>query len=162
MDRPPTHADAELMLRLYDMRREPRLREARRWFMKSFHVSTIEEFQKLCPPGSEENASYRMVVSYWEMAASFVNHGILHEELFFENNQELLFIWERIRELVPKGRALQKNPKQLFNFEQVAGRFQEWWNRRAPDYYSVFSTMVRTGALPKPEPEDLDATRSND
>jgi hypothetical protein len=64
-----THEDANLLLRLYDIRREERMRKARDWFAKDFHVSTVEGFQKLCPIGSEENASFRMVVSYWDMAA---------------------------------------------------------------------------------------------
>jgi hypothetical protein len=154
MDRPPTHDDANLILRLYEMRREPRMREARRWFAASFRATTVEAFQRLCPAGSEENASYRMVTSYWEMVASFVNQGVLHEGLFFESGQELLFLWERISDLLPHLRAFQKNPKALANVEAVAARFQAWWNERAPDFYAQFRTNVRGtgGAPPKPAP----------
>jgi hypothetical protein len=74
-----TYEEANLLLRLYELRREERLRKAREWFIKNFHASTMEEFQKLCPLNSEENAFYRMVVSYWDMAASFVAGGVLHE-----------------------------------------------------------------------------------
>lgn len=94
--RPATHEDANLLLRLYELHREEKLRKAREWFMKNFHAGTMEEFQKLCPLGSEENAVYRMVVSYWDMAASFVTAGVLHEKLFTQNSRELLFVWERI------------------------------------------------------------------
>lgn len=153
MDRPPNHDDANLILRLYELRREPRMREARRWFVASFHATSPEELQRIAPPGSEEFASYRMITSYWEMAASFVANGILHPELFFQSNQELLLVWERIRELVPKGRMIQKNPKSLANLEQVANAFQEWWRERAPDYYPVFQNMVHGGAWPKLEEE---------
>jgi len=153
MDREPNHEDANLILRLYEMRREPRMREARRWFATSFHATTLEAFQRLCPPGSEENASYRMVTSYWEMVASFVNRGILHEELYFETGGELLFVWERISDLLPHLRASQKNPKTLANVEAVAGRFQAWWGERAPDFYAQFRNNVRAaGAPPKPAP----------
>ena len=55
MDRPPNHDDAKLILRLYELRREPRMREARDWFVRLFHASSIEDFQRLCPPGSEAN-----------------------------------------------------------------------------------------------------------
>ena len=79
VERPATYEDANLLLRLYELRREERLRNARDWFMKNFRARTMEEFQKLCPLGSKENAFYRMVVSYWEMAASFVTGGILHQ-----------------------------------------------------------------------------------
>lgn len=151
MDRPPNHDDANLILRLYELRREPRMREARRWFVASFHASSIEDFQRICPPGSEEFASYRMLTSYWEMVASFVTNGVLHPELFFQSGQELLLVWERLRELVPKARVLQKNPKSLANLEQVATAFQEWWKDRAPDYYPVFQNMVHGGSWGKPE-----------
>ena len=97
VERPATYEDANLLLRLYELRREERLRKAREWFIKNFHASTMEEFQKLCPLGSKENAFYRMVVSYWEMAASFVTGGILHQSLFAQNSRELLFVWEDSR-----------------------------------------------------------------
>jgi hypothetical protein len=162
MDRPPNHEDANLILRLFELRREPRMREARRWFFSSFHASTIEEMQKICPPGSEEFASYRMLTSYWEMAASFVARGVLHPELFFDSNQEMLFVWERVRTIVPLGRAMQKNPKALNNLEQVATMFQTWWNERAPDFYPVFQNMVHGGAWTKPTaPAPLAAATAN-
>jgi hypothetical protein len=154
MDRPPNHDDANLILRLYELRREPRMREARRWFFSSFHADTLEDVQRLCPVGSEESASYRMVTSYWEMAASFVANGVLHDELFFQSNQELLFIWERVRTLVPQARAMQKNPKALGNMEQVAQRFQEWWHQRAPEYYPNFQNMVRSGTYKPADPDE--------
>jgi len=116
----PTYEDANLLLRLYELRREKRLRKARDWFMKKFHASTKEEFEKLCPPGSEENASYRMVVSYWNMAASFVTYDVLHQELFTRNCSELLFVWERIRDIVPAMRESFQNPNLLRNLETVA------------------------------------------
>ena len=80
--RAATYDDAQLLLRLYELRREEKMRTARNWFMRNFRAETLEQFQDLCPLGSEENAYYRMVVSYWEMAASFVAMGVLHHELF--------------------------------------------------------------------------------
>ena len=97
----PTYDDAQLILKLYDLRREERLRKARAWFSSSFRVKMMDDFTRLCPVGSDENASYRMVVTYWEMVASFVTSGVLHKELFFQSGRELLFVWERIRDLVP-------------------------------------------------------------
>ena len=120
VERPATYEDANLLLRLYELRREERLRNARDWFMKTFRASTMEEFQKLCPLGSKENAFYRMVVSYWEMAASFVTGGILHQSLFAQNSRELLFVWERIRDVVPPLRETFKNSNIARNLETVA------------------------------------------
>jgi hypothetical protein len=120
VQRPATHEDANLLLRLYELRREERLRKAREWFMKNFRASTMEEFQKLCPLGSEENAFYRMVVSYWDMAASFVTAGILHQQLFTQNSRELLFVWERIRDIAPALRESFQNSNIARNLETVA------------------------------------------
>ena len=147
----PTHEDAQLILHLYELRREPRIREARDWFFRHFHVGTMEEFQALCPPGSQANASYRMLTTYWEMAASFVVHGTLDRELFFENDQELLFLWERVRELLPRLREAYRNPMSLKNVEQVAGWFIEWWEARAPGAHAAFAARINQSP-PAPPP----------
>jgi hypothetical protein len=148
----PSHEDAKLILHLYELRREPRLRQARDWFVRYFHVANMEEFLALCPPGSEANASYRMLVGYWEMAASFVVHGLIDRELFFENTQELLLVWERLRDFLPHSRAANKNPTNLRNIEQVAGWFIEWWSTRAPDFHAVFAARIRQGLPAPPSP----------
>ena len=79
-----TYDDVNLIMRLYETRRDDRMREAREWFRASFKVKSYEEFQALCPPGSESNASYRMVTTYWEMVASFLTSGVLNAELFYQ------------------------------------------------------------------------------
>ena len=85
-----TYNDAELILKLYDMRREEKLRAARAWFLGNFSATTLAEALEKYPPGSDHNANFRMVGTYWDMAASFVVRGILHDELFFENSGEML------------------------------------------------------------------------
>src|SRR5690242_20392147 len=76
MPQTATAADAEVVMRLYDLRREEKLRKARNWFFAHFKaIKSTEEFLKVAPYGSEENAYFRMVVSYWDMAAGFVNSG---------------------------------------------------------------------------------------
>jgi hypothetical protein len=140
---PPTHEDAKLLLQLYEMRREPRLREARKWFAASFRAKTVEDVIKLCPPGSEENASYRMVTSYWELVASFVASGVLNEELFFQSGRELLFCWARIRELTPHLRLQNKNPLEWKNIETVAHTYIQWWNANAPGAYEAFCDRIK-------------------
>ena len=141
--RPPTHDDARLLLELYEMRREPRLREARRWFAASFRAATFEELMALCPPGSEENASYRMVTSYWELVASFVTSGVLNQELFFQSGRELLFCWTRIRELTPHVRTHNKSPIEWKNLESVGNAFIEWWTAQAPGAYEAFRDRIK-------------------
>ena len=140
---PPTHEDAKLLLQLYEMRREPRMRDARRWFAASFRPTTLEELAAVCPPGSEENASYRMVTSYWELVASFITSGVLNQELFFQSGRELLFCWTRIRDLVPQVRAANKNPAEWKNLETVAIAYIEWWTEHAPEAYEAFRGRIR-------------------
>ena len=138
-----TYDDVNLILRLYEMRREDRLREARKWFIGSFKVKTMEEFAALCPPGSEPNASYRMVTSYWEMVASFLTSGVLNAELFYQTGRELLFVWERVRDFVPALRDTYKHPRELKNLEDAATAYIAWWNAHAPGAYDAFSKRVR-------------------
>src|SRR6266404_4510059 len=83
-----SYDEVNLMLRLYDMRREPRLRQARAWFVENFHPTSAEDMMEKYPQGSEENTYIRMVISYWDMVASIVNRGLINDELFFESNGE--------------------------------------------------------------------------
>ena len=138
-----TYDDVNLILRLYEMRREDRLREARKWFTGSFKVKTLEEFTALCPPGSEPNASFRMVTTYWEMVASFLTSGVMNAELFYQSGREMLFVWERVRDIVPAIREANKNTRELKNLEDAAGSYITWWNAHAPGAYDAFSKRVR-------------------
>lgn len=143
MNNQATQDDAKLILKLYDLRREPRLREARRWFGSAPQFQSREEWLKLCPTGSEENASYRMVVTYWEMAASLVASGALNAELFFASSLELLFVWEKIRVFLPEIRAAQKNPMLYRNLERVATDYLQFMKAGSPGWYeSYFAPMI--------------------
>ena len=139
----PTYDDVNLILKLFELRREERLREARRWFATSFKVKTFDEFNGLCPAGSEPNASYRMVTGYWEMVASFVTSGVLHQELLFQSGRELLFTWERLRDVVPAIREAYKHQRELKNLEEAATAYISWWNTVAPGAYEAFTKRVR-------------------
>jgi hypothetical protein len=147
MFRPANHEDANMILRLYELRRDERMREARQWFASMFRpVASVEEFNRACPPGSGQNASFRMVTSYWEMVASFVNAGVLQEELFFQSGGELLLTWEKIRGLVPGLRAARKNSRLYHNMEAVAARMSAYMEQNSPESYETFAEMVRNMA----------------
>jgi len=134
-----TYDDANLILRLYELRREETMRKARQWF-GTFSANSMEEMQKATPPGSPENAYMRMVTSYWDMAASFVTSGVLNEELFLQTNGEALFVWEKIRGLVPAIREAYKMPTYLHNLETVANAAIK---RMTPEAYQSFSARIR-------------------
>src|SRR5579864_1480962 len=127
-----THEHADLLLRLYEMRREPRLREAREWYFANFHVTSAEDMMQKFPMGGKEDASVRMLTSYWNMAASIVNRGLIDEDLFFENTGEQWIVWERMRPVVAGMRAGTKNPHYLGNLEEHVKRLEAWREKRAP------------------------------
>src|SRR5215510_2762950 len=143
MESPATYEDVNLVLRLYELRREDRLRKARAWFAQAFKVRTLDEFNKLCPVGSDENAYFRMVVTYWEMTASFITSGVLNQNLFFQSGRELLFVWERLRDVVPHIRESFKDPAAYRNLETVAQSFIGWLKAQSAESYSAFSNRVR-------------------
>jgi hypothetical protein len=139
----PTYDDANLILRLYEMRREDRMRQARGWFTaKCKGVKTYEELVKLAPAGSEENASFRMVTSYWDLVASFVASGILHRELFFQSGREMLLVWERTRTLLPSIREAYKDPGYLRNLETVGNEFATYFKGQSADAYEAFLKRI--------------------
>ena len=137
-----TYEQVNLMLKLYELRREPRLRQARDWFVNQFHVSSAEEMMKNYPPGSEENTHVRMTVSYWDMVASIVNRGLIDDDLFFENTGEAWLVWERIRPVVPAWRAMSKNLHTFANLEQLCQRLDAWREKRAPGSTAAMREMM--------------------
>jgi hypothetical protein len=84
-----------------------------------------------------------MVTTYWEMVASFLTSGVLNAELFYQSGRELLFVWERIRDIVPAARETFKHPRELKNLEEAATAYIAWWNHAAPGAYDAFSKRVR-------------------
>ena len=143
----PTHEDANLILRLYELRREERMRQARAWFTANFYVQNLADMQALCPIGSEENASMRMVTSYWDMVASFVATGVLNEELFFQSGRELLLVWIRIKPMLDEARKA-FGPVAWRNLEVVAERYIAYLESMAPGSYASF--VARMGTRPAP------------
>jgi hypothetical protein len=129
----PDHHDAELLLRLYDLRREAKLREARDWFLHDFRAESFADLLARYPRGSEENARFRMVVSYWDMVASIVNHGLIKEEFFFENTTEFWLVWAKINPFVAEGREARKNPYIWSNLEKLVEKYEKWMSNRAPE-----------------------------
>ncbi len=148
MERVATYDDVNLVLRLYELRREEKMREARKWFAQHFQARTLEEFNALCPQGSEPNAYFRMVISYWEMVASFITSGVLQQELFFASHTEALLVYERVRLLIGPFREMAKNPNWLKNLETVAGQFQLWLNRAHPEAHATFAARIQSMVMP--------------
>jgi hypothetical protein len=137
-----SYEEVNLMLRLYDMRREPRLRQARAWFVENFHPTSVEDMMEKYPQGSEENTYIRMVISYWDMVASIVNRGLINDELFFESNGEIWVVWDRMRTIVPIWRAAFKNPRLFANIEETYKRLETWREKHAPGSSAAMRNMM--------------------
>jgi hypothetical protein len=138
----PTHHDVDVILKLYELRREERMRKARAW-LAGYKATNGEEHRAACPPGSDQDAYYRMVTSYWDMAASFVTSGAINKELFLQSAGELLFVWEKTKGTIADSRKAMGNPNYLSNLEAVAQALIERMNKSNPKAYEAFSARVR-------------------
>jgi hypothetical protein len=134
-----TYDDVNLILRLYDMRREEKLRAARAWFVSNFKPKTLDEMNKLCGPGTEPNPLFRQSISYWDMVASFVTAGVLNEELVFQNTRELLLFWLRLKPVINEVRTALKDPNAWKNLETVGEAFG---NYMGPEPLAAFAARV--------------------
>ena len=92
-----TPADADIVMKLYDMRREHVMRDARKWFLFEFWPKSADDVLKIQNAfGAPENAYFRQVISYWEMSASMVLHGAVHQDLFMDWSGEMVFFFAKI------------------------------------------------------------------
>ena len=115
----PTYDDANLILRLYELRREERMRQARAWFTAKCKVKSYDELVQLAPGGSDENASLRMVTSYWDMAASFVNHGAIDADMFHDADLEHVAVYAKLEPFLAELRELSRSPTYLAHLERL-------------------------------------------
>lgn len=111
---------ADLILKLYETRREPVMREARNWFAGFFPESAEDIMNAIMNP--ETSHLYRMVVSYWDMAASFVNHGAIDEQMFMEVSGEIVVVFCKIEPFLAEFREMTKRPQMLSNLETLVMR----------------------------------------
>ena len=114
--------DADLILKLYDLRREATMREARNWLFTFNPTSAQDVIEVLV---GEHSGHYRMVISYWDMAAAMVNQGAIDETLFNETNGEHLFVFSKIQPVLEEVRTLFGNPDFLKNLETLVMRIPD-------------------------------------
>ena len=111
--------DADLILKLYDLRRETVMREARNWFF-TFNPTSIQDVMEALL--SDQSGYYRMVISYWDMAAALVNNGAIDEQLFNETNGEHIFVYAKIAPVIEEIRTMFGSPDFLHNLETLVKR----------------------------------------
>jgi hypothetical protein len=108
--------EAGLILKLYDLRREPVMRDARNWFA-TFNPQNVQDFIEVLT--SERSGSYRMVISYWDMACSLVENGAIDSQMFNDANGEHLFVYAKIEPFLTDLRRVMGNPDFLSHLEKV-------------------------------------------
>jgi hypothetical protein len=143
MDTKPTYEQAQLHLKVYDQRREAKLRQARDWFFKNYHVTSIEDAMRIAPMGSENGAFSSMVVSYWEQACALLNYGLLHEDLFFETSGEFYGVWGMIKPVVPEFRQRFVAKTFCANLEKAAERYEKWIEARSPGHVEAMREFMK-------------------
>ena len=114
---PTPFESAQLNLKLFDLRRETVLREARQWFLSDFNPETIAELVALA--SGERNASFRMVLGYWDMAASLVTTGAIDGEAFRAAHGEIFATFGKIHPFLADLRTVSSEPDFCRHIEAV-------------------------------------------
>src|SRR5688572_19298620 len=103
-----TPQDADLIIKLYDLRREETMRKARKYFAFEFFPKSVDDVKEVLfnvQEHPERNAYFRQVISYWDMAAAMVNHGSIDRALFLDTNGEFFVVWAKIGDYIEDLRA---------------------------------------------------------
>lgn len=112
---------AGILLKLYELRTEPGLRQARAWFAFEFHPNSARDILATWLGPGHESAPYRMVTTYWEMASSLVIHGAIPAEMFNDANTEHIALYAKLRPFLAEVRAAANYPDYLSAVERVVG-----------------------------------------
>jgi hypothetical protein len=138
-----TPADADIILKLYELRTEAVMRQARAWVGSFWPKSPADYFAVMDNPADPHNAYLRQVTSYWEMAATMVLHGAVSAELFVDCNGEGFFLLAKFAHILEAIR--EKNPGFMAKTSELINRF----SAAAQRYEMVLKHIeaVRGGAL---------------
>jgi hypothetical protein len=123
--------EAELIIRLYELRREAVMRQARSYVGGEFMPASVDEFVGLVSAGTKESGFVLQVYGYWDMVAAFVLHGTLNERLVYDTCQEMYFQYSKIQPFLPGFRERMNLPEFLQNLESVVEGSERGKNRVA-------------------------------
>jgi hypothetical protein len=143
MPEKPTIADAELILKLYDLRREGEMRKARHWWAGEFFPQNADDFLKvLWAMNTQENNWLRQVMGYWGIAASFVLQGVLNEDLFLQPafSGEMFLIFAKVQPFIGELREKMSDPHIFQSIEKAVTR-TEWGRERLQFMLKRVETM---------------------
>ena len=146
---------AELILKLYDLRREDVMREARKWFF-AFNPESVEDIQRTAM--GEHSAYYRMVTTYWDMACSFVNHGAIDADMFDDANAEQILVFSKLQPFIEQIRA-GGFPRYMQNLEKAVMARPDA-EKRIAYMREVTRRMAQARADASAEQEGADAAKA--
>lgn len=111
--------DAMAILKLYELRRDEQMRQARQWYFTEFAPKNVSDIVKLFRDGERASANFRMVTSYWDTASSLVLNGAIDEKTFLDANTEHVFIYAKIQPFLAELRALINWDEYLIHLETL-------------------------------------------
>jgi hypothetical protein len=150
MPKKPTAADAQLILQLYDLRREAEIRKARNWWLVTFWPESAEDFLKIgMAMGTQENNWLRQVAGYWSMVASLTLAGTVNQELVLDPSfsGEMFFIFAKVKPFLGDLRSKMKNPRMFANVEKLINsskQSREWLKYVEGQVAARRETMAKT------------------
>jgi L-rhamnose mutarotase len=118
-----TPADAQVIMELYNLRREEEMRKARNWFGGEFHPTSVDDVMSVVSAfGTDGNRYFRMVTSYWEMAATLALHGAVNEELFLDTQNEMFFVMAKLYPHLEGFREKMQSPDAMHKCETLINK----------------------------------------
>jgi hypothetical protein len=111
--------DVMAILKLYELRRDPLMRAARQWYFNEFVPQSAMDIVALYRNGERASANFRMVASYWDMAASFVMNGAIDDKTFLGANTEHVFVYAKIADYLAEVREAFREPDFLIHLENL-------------------------------------------
>lgn len=134
--------DVALILKLYELRREDGLRRARAWYLKEFNPESAADIVKVLASGHDGSAHLRMITSYWDMAASFVNNGGIDEKMFNDANGEHIGVFSKIEPYLEEVRQLIGRPTYLAQLETLVMKLPDA-KARLEGFRRLFGTWAK-------------------
>ena len=111
------YESATLLIRLYELRREPAMREARVWYVSKFNPNSVDDL--IATLRGPDSAQFRMVTSYWDMAASFVLNGAIDEQMFADANGEHVIVFAKLEPFLAEYREKMGSPNYYGSLEKL-------------------------------------------
>ena len=145
--------DVLAILKLYELRRDEKMRVARMWFFTEFLPKSAMDIVALFRDGAEASARFRMITSYWDMASSFVLNGGIDEKLFLGANTEHLFVYAKLEPFLAEFRQIIQEPDYLLHLETLV--------MSIPNVEPKIEARKRLAALWAKEQKELSATDGN-